>query len=41
MEHWDSTEFTPEMKEEFHEVEQSGALPEKIDRFGDRFGWTL
>ena len=37
MEIWDSTKFTPEMEEEYHEVERSGALPKEIDRFGDRF----
>ena len=37
MEHLDSAKFTPEMEEEYHELERSGALPEEIDRFGDRF----
>ena len=37
MEYWDSTKFTPEMEEEFHEAERRGALPKEIDRFGDRF----
>ena len=37
MDIWDSTKFTPEMEEKYHEVERSGSLPEEIDRFGDRF----
>ena len=34
---FEAANFTPEMEEEYHEAERSGALPEEIDRFGDRF----
>ena len=33
----DSTEFTPEMEEEYRQTERSGTLPKEIDRSGDRF----